>query len=243
MDKPKERILIMETLKFILEDGKELQFIPERLYCLAYAGRTKEDRAAHAQDVAQGAEMEAEPELGFGEVPALLITQDKRIQVLGEMTAGEVEFVLFVKDNDLYITLGSDHADRKMELMQSDLAKMVCAKPIPNRAWRYTRELAEEWDSLQMRSETYSNGKWDCSQQSCVDALLHPDDIIKEIRARNLPLEDGCIYYCGTVAVEDGHFWYGEKYRISLSMPDGSKELSHQYDIGPLVKKVTDVMV
>ena len=91
----------METLKFILEDGKEMQFVPKDLYCLAYAGRTQEARMAHAQDVAQGGELEAEPELAFGGVPAQLITQDASIQVLGEMTAGEVEFVLFVKEGEL----------------------------------------------------------------------------------------------------------------------------------------------
>lgn len=121
-------------------------------------------------------------------------------------------------------------------MLQSDLAKQVCAKPIATHAWRYG-DVSSNWDMLQMKSETFSNGKWNCSQQSCVDALLHPDDILNEIRARKLPLDNGCVYFCGTVSLEGGRFWYGDKYRVILSMPEGDMAITHEYDIVPIVKR------
>lgn len=227
----------MERLRFTLDDGKELLFTPKRLHCLAYAGRTKEAREAHAQDVSQDNDCFEEPSLGFNPVAALLITQDDAIEVLGGNTAGEVEFVLFVSNGEIFVTLGSDHADRRLEMLQSDLlAKQVCAKPIAKQAWRYD-DVYENWDKLQMKSETFSDGVWHCSQQSCVDALLHPNDIMKEIRSRSLPLEDGCVYYCGTVSLEGGKFWYGDKYRITLSLPNSDLAIKHEYDIVQIVKK------
>lgn len=226
----------MEKLRFTLDSGEELQYTPRRLFCLAFAGRTKEAREAHAQDVSQSATSSEEPSLGFIPVSAMLITQDKAIEVMGGLTAGEVEFVLFVSGGEIFVTLGSDHADRRLELLQSDLAKQVCAKPIATRAWRYT-DVSANWDKLQMKSETFSDGAWHCSQQAGVNVLLHPDDILNEIRSRNLPLEDGCVYYCGTVSLEDGRFWYGDKYRVTLSMPNSDAAITHEYDIVQIVKK------
>lgn len=226
----------MERLRFTLDNREELLFMPRRLFCLAYAGRTKEAREAHAQDVSQNTECSEEPSLGFIPVSAMLITQDEAIEVMGGLTAGEVEFVLFVSGGEIFVTVGSDHADRRLEILQSDLAKQVCAKPIATHAWRY-RDVSANWDMLQMKSETFSEGVWHCSQQSCVDALLHPDDILKEIRSRNLPLDDGCVYYCGTVSLEGGKFWYGDKYRVTLSMPNSDLAIKHEYDIVQIVKE------
>lgn len=226
----------MEKLKFTLDSGKELQFTPRRLFCLAYAGRTKEAREAHAQDVSQNATSSEDPSLGFIPVSAMLITQDEAIEVMGGLTAGEVEFVLFVSGGEIFVTVGSDHADRRLELLQSDLAKQVCAKPIATHAWRY-EDISANWDMLQMKSETFSDGAWHCSQQAGVSDLLHPDDILNEIRSRNHPLEDGCVYYCGTVALEGGKFWYGDKYRVTLSMPDSDVALTREYDIVQIVDK------
>lgn len=223
----------MERLRFQLDDEKELLFTPKRLYCLAYAGRTKEAREAHAQDVSASLE---EPSLGFIPVSAMLITQDEAIEVMGGLTAGEVEFVLFVSEGEIFVTVGSDHADRRLEMLESDLAKQVCAKPIARQAWKYN-EVSANWDRLQMKAETFSGGEWHISQQACVDVLLHPDDILKEIKARNLPLEDGSVYYCGTFAMEGGQFWYGDKYRVTLSGPNSDVAISHEYDIVQIVKK------
>lgn len=226
----------MGKLRFTLDSGEVLLFTPRKLFCLAYAGRTKEAREAHAHDVSQDASCSEDPSLGFVPVPAMLITQDKAIEVLGGLTAGEVEFVLFVSDGEIFVTVGSDHADRRLEILKSDLAKQVCAKPIATHAWRY-RDVSANWDMLQMKSETFTKGVWHCSQQSCVDALLHPEDILKEIRSRSLPLEDGCVYYCGTISLEGGKFWYGDKYRVTLSMRNSDAVIKHEYDIVQIVSK------
>ncbi len=228
----------MGNLKFKVHNTEEdLKFIPRKLFCLSYAGRTKEDRQAHAQDVSQNGENIEEPSLDFSPVSSILITQNEEIEVMGEFTAGEVEFIIFISGGKTYITVGSDHADRRLEMLQSDLAKQVCAKPIASHAWKY-EDISTNWDLLELKSETYNNGKWNLSQESSVTALLHPDDIIKEIKERGLPLDDGCIYYCGTVSLEGGKFWYGSKYRVNLSMPNSDMDITHEYNILPIVKKI-----
>lgn len=232
----------MERLRFTLDSGGELQFIPRRLFCLAFAGRTKEAREAHAQDVSQNVLSSEEPTLGFIPVSAMLITQDEAIEVMGALTAGEVEFVLFVSGGKIFVTVGSDHADRRLEELQSDLAKQVCAKPIASHAWRY-EDVSANWDMLQMKSETFSDGAWHYSQRAGVNVLLHPDDILNEIKSRNLPLEDGCVYYCGTIALEGGKFWYGDKYRVTLSMPDSDVAITREYDIVQLIDKFNYFMI
>lgn len=85
----------MENLRFTLGDtGEEISFTPRKLFCLSYAGRTKEAREAHAQDVSQNGLCLEDPSLEFSPVSAILVTQNNEIQVMGESTAGEVEFVI-----------------------------------------------------------------------------------------------------------------------------------------------------
>ena len=48
-------------------------------------------------------------------VAAQLLTQAVRIQVLGDDTSGEVEPVLMGASDRLWVTVGADHTDRKVE--------------------------------------------------------------------------------------------------------------------------------
>src|SRR5262245_12741182 len=70
-------------------------------------------------------------------VAADLLTTRSGIEVLGQGSSGEVEFVLFALADGLWVGLGSDHTDRKAEAIGVSLSKQMCAKPIAAKAWRY----------------------------------------------------------------------------------------------------------
>ena len=74
-----------------------------------------------------------------------------RIQVLGDDSSGEVEPVLVGADNRLWVTVGADHTDRKVESYGIAVAKQMCAKPIGRTAWRF-EEVEPHWDRLMLRS-------------------------------------------------------------------------------------------
>src|SRR5512137_2518918 len=63
-------------------------------------------------------------------VAANQITQCERVQVVGNGSSGEVECFVFALDGELYVTIGSDHTDRKLESHSVALSKQLCVKPI-----------------------------------------------------------------------------------------------------------------
>src|SRR3954470_17604627 len=87
----------------------------------------------------------------FYRVAASLLTHADEIQVSGPDTSGEVEFVLLKKETTLFVTVGSDHTDRKAETINVSLSKQLCAKPICPRSWRYD-EVKPHWEELKLRS-------------------------------------------------------------------------------------------
>ena len=58
------------------------------------------------------------------------LTQTGNLQVLGPDTSGEVEPVIVSLADGLWVTLGSDHTDRKAETVGVTLSKQLCAKPV-----------------------------------------------------------------------------------------------------------------
>ena len=56
------------------------------------------------------------------------LTQAPRIQVVGADSSGEVETLVFMAEGEMYVSLTSDHTDRKLESRSVALSKQLCAK-------------------------------------------------------------------------------------------------------------------
>src|SRR5204862_1834125 len=114
----------------------------------------------------------------FYRVAASLLTFSSEIQVSGPDTSGEVEFVLLRKGADLFVTVGSDHTDRKAETINVSLSKQLCAKPIARDAWRYD-EVKPHWERLVLRSWIPEGGGKVLYQEGAVSAMRTPEDLMQ----------------------------------------------------------------
>ena len=94
----------------------------------------------------------------FYRVDCHQLTQDARIQVVGNGSSGEVETFVFMHEGELCVSLTSDHTDRKLETVSVALSKHVCAKPVGRVAWRFA-DLAAHWDELEIHSTITEDGK------------------------------------------------------------------------------------
>ena len=79
------------------------------------------------------------------------LTQAARVQALGEESSGEVETFVFAVDGEMYVSIASDHTDRKLETVSVAMSKQVCVKPVATSAWRLA-DVADYWDELVIRS-------------------------------------------------------------------------------------------
>jgi hypothetical protein len=190
---------------------------------LVIAGWTGRDEVALKKHIKELEEIGVKPPKTtpiFYRVAASLFGSFDEIQVSGPDTSGEVEFVLMQKPDGLYVTVGSDHTDRKAETIGVSLSKQLCAKPTCAQAWRYD-EVKPHWEKLILRS--WSDGE--LYQKGSVAAMRTPEDLLSKYK-----LPAGWAMYCGTLAAKGG-IRPAKRFRMELEDPVLQRRLSHEYAI------------
>ena len=190
------------------------------------AGWTGRDEAALRKHIRELEEIGVRPPKTtpiFYRVAAKLLTTASAIQVSGADTSGEVEFVLLHKPDGLWVTVGSDHTDRKAETIGVSLSKQLCEKPICRDAWRYD-EVTDHWERLVLRS--WSDGE--LYQEGPVTTMRSPDDLLGRY-----PLKPGWAMFCGTLAAKGG-IRPAKSFRMELEDPVRKRKLTHEYRVDVL---------
>ena len=193
---------------------------------LVIAGWTGRDEAALRKHIRELEEIGVRPPKTtpiFYRVAAELLTTASEIQVSGPDTSGEVEFVLLQKPDGLWVTVGSDHTDRKAETVGVSLSKQLCAKPMAKDAWRYD-EVKDHWERLVLRS--WSDGE--LYQEGSVTAMRSPEDLLGRYALR-----PGWAMFCGTLAAKGG-IRPAKVFRMELEDPVRRRKLTHEYRIDVL---------
>jgi hypothetical protein len=188
---------------------------------LVIAGWTGRDEAALRKHIKELEEIGVKPPKTtpiFYRVAASLFGYFEEIQVSGPDTSGEVEFVLMNNQGDLFVTVGSDHTDRKAETIGVTLSKQLCQKPTCPQAWRYD-EVKPHWEKLVLRS--WADGQ--LYQEGSVAAMRSPEDLLSRH-----PLKPGWAMYCGTLAAKGG-IRPSQKFEMELSDPVLKRSLRHVY--------------
>lgn len=160
------------------------------------------------------------------------LTQAPRIQVLGPESSGEVEVLVFMAGGEMYVSVTSDHTDRKLEAQSVALAKQVCAKPVASAAWRYA-DVAGYWDELVIRSFISESGRQVAYQEGPLAALRTPDDLIAGYLGATGPLPVGTAMSCGTVGAIGG-IRSAASFAMELFDPRTGRKLCHHYAIDVL---------
>jgi hypothetical protein len=156
------------------------------------------------------------------------VMQTDRLQVLGPDTSGEVEPVVLAMADGLWLTVGSDHTDRKAESMGIALSKQLCGKVLGSVAWRLA-DVADRWDSLIVRAHATIDGKRVLYQEGTLKSLRHPADLISRYGGGK-PLTAGTVMMGGTMSAIGG-IRPASRFEMELEDPASGERISHAYDI------------
>ena len=162
---------------------------------------------------------------------AALLTTEARIEVIGEASSGEVEFVMFAHPDGLLVGLGSDHTDREAEKAGVTLSKQLCPKPVAPSVWRYD-DVKAHWDDLVLRSYAAIGGERALYQEGPVTTMRDPMDLIEGYTGGG-PASPGLAMFCGTLAVHGG-VRPAERFEMELEDPVLGRRLTHGYDVREL---------
>ena len=164
----------------------------------------------------------------FYRVSAARLTTDAEIEVVGERSGGEVEFLLLQHGGRLWVGTGSDHTDREVETYGVTVSKQMCDKPVAPLFWAYD-EVAPHWDRLMLRAHVAEGGARVLYQEGAVAAMMDP----KELLARHAPdgrLADNTLMFCGTLAAKGGVRPTGH-FGFELEDPVRQRKIAHAYGV------------
>lgn len=165
-------------------------------------------------------------------VGAARITTADAIQAAGGDTSGEVEFVMVRIDGKLWIGVGSDHTDRKVETYNITVSKQMCDKPVAATLWPW-EEVADHWDSLILRSHVVIGGKRELYQEGKVAAMRMPLELIEGYNRGQGTFEDGSVMYGGTLPAKGG-IRPAERFELELVDESLGRKIAHGYNIEAL---------
>ena len=161
-------------------------------------------------------------------VAARRLTTADSIEVSGDESSGEVEFVLIGWQGRIFVGVGSDHTDRKVETYSVTVSKQMCDKPVASALWDFD-EVAGHWDQMILRSFAWIDGARVLYQEGTLDSLLPVAELIQRgFGDEGLP--DGCAMFGGTFAAKGG-IRPASRFEFELEDPILKRSIRHAYDV------------
>ncbi|MBI3515221.1 MAG: DUF2848 family protein, partial [Proteobacteria bacterium] len=177
-------------LSVILWHGDRAEATTIALTDLVIAGWTGRDRAAVDHHIKELAAIGVAPPASipcYYRASVDRLTSATALQFLGPDSSGEVEFVMVGLADRLWIGLGSDHTDRKVEAYSVPVSKQLCDKPLAPQLWRF-EDVAAHWDQLELRAWISERGTRTLYQEGTVANMRPPADLIRNyVQSERLP--------------------------------------------------------
>jgi hypothetical protein len=161
-------------------------------------------------------------------VAARRLTTADSIEVSGTESSGEVEFVLIGWQGRIFVGVGSDHTDRKVEAYSVTVSKQMCDKPIAPVLWEL-EDVAAHWDQMILRAFAWIDGARALYQEGTLDSMLPVKELIQR-GFGDAGLPDGCAMFGGTFAAIGG-IRPASRFEFELEDPVLKRSLRHGYDV------------
>lgn len=215
---------------------RQQNFRVDRMINAGFTGRNQEEVRHHLDELsAKGIEVPEETPVLYPVVPGALTSEDT-IRVYGEETSGEIEYILFiVNPGEIYVGIGSDHTDRKLEELDIPRAKQITPNVFSPLVWPL-EEVAGHWDNLVMGCEVTAGGETLTYQEGALGLLMSPPELMDLIQGKLGSELTNTVIYSGTVKMETEEFVFAHRFEGRLEDPELGRTISFGYDVCPLAE-------
>jgi hypothetical protein len=210
-------------------DSHRTDFHVAKLIVAGWTGRDEAALRHHIEELAAIGVPRPSSVPVFYRNSGLNVTQAGWIEVLGPDTSGEAEPVVVVYDNKLWLTVGSDHTDRKAETMGIALSKQLCAKPVGRELWLLD-DVVAHWDQLKLRAYATIASRRVIYQEGTLANMRTPADLIARY---GKAIDNGTMMFCGTLGAIGG-IRPASRFEVELEDPVLKRTLMLAYDIAEL---------
>lgn len=219
-------------MKFAVQGLYETSFIDcevEHLYITGYSGRDEKSTARHIEELEKNLGIKPPAKIPtIFECSRRILTSSEEIDVFGSQNSGEAEYVMVLKSGKIYIGLGSDHTDRKLESYDICRAKEIMPKVISPVLWDY-EEIKEHFDEIQLVSFQKKDGEKFIYQEGTLEEILPPKRILQELVERIGEIGDSVVF-SGTIPLKD-KFFYGDFFKASMVDEKLGRSISIKYKL------------
>lgn len=220
-----------QVLSISLVDRDSVQSATVTVGACVIAGWTGRDPVALEKHIAElealGVKRPATTPI-FYRVSYTRLTTSDTIEVVGEASSGEVEYVLLQHDGRLWVGIGSDHTDREVETYGVTVSKQLCDKPVASTFWPL-EEVEAHWDSLTLRSFITTDQGKVLYQEGKLSGMLGPRDLVHRF-AGGKDLPEGTVMFCGTFDAIGG-IRPAPRFDFEIEDPILGRKINHGYDI------------
>ena len=106
--------------------SQRISFVVRQIINAGYTGRNQEEVRKHVEELKQMGVPAPDSVPTYYLKSSSLLTTDNFAEVVDEDSTGEAEYVLLIGNNNIYVAVGSDHTDRKLEISSIPKAKQLC---------------------------------------------------------------------------------------------------------------------
>jgi hypothetical protein len=224
----------MKTLGFnLIRDQEQISvnFTITKMVNAGFAGRDQESVDKHIEELKKEGVPTPEHTPTLYPVSPYMVTQEDSVYVLDGQTSGEAEYVLMIKNNDVYVGVGSDHTDRALEIDSIPKSKQIYPNVISKEIWLF-EDIRDVWDELLLRSWAIIEKERRLYQKARLSALLAPDVLLNFVQSNSKGKSlDGTLIYSGTVPLYAGEMLCGEQFEVELLNPSNQMRLTCSYRI------------
>jgi hypothetical protein len=163
-------------------------------------------------------------------VSDLMFTTAPVIQCLDDTSSGEAEPTLIDDGTRLYLGLGSDHTDRKLEAYSVAHSKQICPKPLAPVLWDYA-DVADHIDDIRIRSFLREGGAWVPYQDGRIGAIRPLAELVAGAPSgqAGTRFQPGTAMMCGTFAVLSGGVRPAATFRMEMIDDHLGRSIEHVY--------------
>jgi hypothetical protein len=228
-------------LTLVTTAGEEpIHFPVRRMVNAGYVGRNQDEVRHHIEELKKHGVPGPEIVPTLYSIVTTNLAQTGHIEVIGEETSGEAEFVLLVRSpGEIYVAAGSDHTDRSLETVSIELSKNICPNIISSEAWAFA-DVLPHWDTIELRSWVSVDGERVLYQEATLGSIMEPYDLMNFVASRITGALEDTVIYSGTIGTVGGQLVFGDRFEAELRDPVLGRELHCAYDVSPLryMKKV-----
>lgn len=219
-------------MQFTLQQLKQISFLKcdfRHLYIIGYAGRDEEKTLLHIKELERDLNVAPPKQIPtIFECSRRILTSESNLDIYGNQNSGEAEYVMIIKQDKIYIGLGSDHTDRALESYDVAKSKEIMPKVLSKVFWDYD-EIKGHFDEIRLVSFQKKSGENFVYQDGRLSDILPPERILQELKNRVGNIDE-CVIFSGTVPLL-GKFYYGDFFKAQMIDERLDRVITLEYNI------------